>query len=190
MGGGNVMLSTSDQGADMWGFYASTAIFTWVSNLSLPRLDELADFIPDFQEYSKVPQYTFRMGHSNALGKEALPTEYYLPLNSRYLPKWYYDIGMDGTGLDELYSDAAIFFSSKPDPDDDFDIPWWIWVLLAILVIAIGIYIHKRRGRVYICFGLIRIRNFNTKDDEANEEESGSRNDVEDGSSENHHSSV
>jgi len=178
-----------DQAADMWGFYASTAIFTWVSNLTLPRLDDLAVLIPDFQVYS-IPQYPFRMGHSNALGKEALPTEYYLPLNSHYLPKWYYDIGMDGTGLAELYSDAAIFFSSKPDPDDGFDIPWWIWVLLAILVIAIAIYIHKRRRRVYICFGLIRIRNFNTEGNEEKEEERGSNNDLENGSSTNHQSSA
>merc|ERR1712187_613839 len=190
MGGGNVMLSTSDQVADMWGFYASTAIFTWASNLTLPRLDELRDLIPDFQEYSKFPEYTFRMGHSNALGKEAMPTEYYLPLHSHYLPKWYYDIGIDGKGLAELYSDAATFFSSKPDPDGGFGIPWWIWVLLAILVIAIGIYIHKRRRRVYICFGLIRIRNFTTKDGEEEEKESGSKNDLENGSSENHHSSA
>merc|ERR1712048_525227 len=131
--GGNIMEGGPDQGAAMWGFYASTAIFTWASNLTLPRLDELADLIPDFQEYSKFPEYTIRMGHSNALGKEALPTEYYLPLNSHYLPKWYYDIGMDGTGLAELYADAATFFSSKPDPDGGFNIPWWIWVLLAIL---------------------------------------------------------
>jgi hypothetical protein len=178
----------------MWGFYANTAIFTWASNLTLPRLDELEDLIPKFQVYSKFPHYTFRMGYSNALGKEALPTEYYLPLNSHYLPKWYYDIGMGGTGLVELYSDAATFFSSKPDPkpdpDDGFNIPWWIWVILAILLIAIGINIYKRRRRVYICFGLIRIRNFNTKNDEGEEEESDSRNDIENCSSEHHHSSA
>jgi len=172
------------------GFYANTAIFTWASNLTLPRLDELADLIPKFQVYSKFPQYTFRMGFSNALGKESLPTEYYLPLDSHYLPKWYYDIGMGGTGLAELYSDAATFFSSKPDPDDGFNIAWWIWVLLAILLIAIGIYIYNRRRRVYICFGLIRIRNLNTKDDEEEEEKSDSKNDLENCSSENHHSSA
>jgi len=188
--GGNVMQGGLDQGADMWGFYASTAIFTWVSNLTLPRLDELEDLIPDFQEYSKFPAYTLRMGHSTVLGKGALPTEYYLPLNSYYLPKWYYDIGMDGTGLAELYADAATFFSSKPDPDGGFDIPWWIWVVLAILLVAIGFYIYERRRRIYICFGLIRIRNFNAKDEEKEEEGSDSKNDLENCPSESQHSSV
>merc|ERR1712187_877258 len=77
----------------------------------------------------------------------------------------------------------------QPDPDGGFDIPWWIWVLLAILLIAIGICIYNRRRRVYICFGLIRIRNLNTKDDEE-EEKSDSKNDLENCSSENHHSSA
>merc|ERR1712048_96200 len=71
--GGNVFGKDMDEAADMWGFYASTAIFTWASNLTLPRLDELEDLIPDFQKYSQIPQYPFRMGHSNALGKESLP---------------------------------------------------------------------------------------------------------------------
>lgn len=111
--GANVVAAPVDQNAKMWGFFAAFAMLSYMSPVEVPRLNELPTRIPSFLEFSDWPAYSFRGGFSEMLGKGSLPTEYYLPLDSHYLSKWYYDTSMNGAGLSALYADAATFFPQK-----------------------------------------------------------------------------
>ena len=112
----NLRTSKVDQNARMWGFYAIFSIFSITTGWQVPGVDELASRIPLMPLFSSWPLYTVRGGFSNFLGKGSLPTEYYLPLDSYYLPKWYYETGMNGTDLSVLDSDAAAFFPQNNAP--------------------------------------------------------------------------
>jgi len=153
---------------------------------------------------NKLPGFPQSQIYQRALGDDSLPMEYYFEPTDIYLPDWYSNVGgsfvlnWNYTELRRVHADAAKAFAIMPNPDEGPNLLVRILkfllsilpILLVIFFIAIGIYIYKRRQRVYICFGLIRIRNFNTKADEVQEEDSGSVNGLENCSSESRQSSA
>merc|ERR1712048_415374 len=145
----------------------------------------------------QLPGFSQSQIYQRALGDDSLPMEYYFEPTDIYLPDWYSNVGgqsflnWDEMELLRVHTDAAKAFAIMPNPHDGPNLlirilKFLLPILLVIFLIVIGIYIHKRRQRVYICFGLIRIRDFKTNGEEQEEEESGSVNDVENCSSESH----
>lgn len=77
--------------------------------------------VPQYPYYwEKLPKYPQSEIYQNALGPDALPSEYYFFPTDLFLPEWYADVqGMPGewneTELKRLHLDAAKGFGSQPN---------------------------------------------------------------------------
>lgn len=63
-----------------------------------------------------TPTYSQTEIYQHELGPNSLPWEYYLVPTDYYIKKWYTNTFLSGSGLPQLYSDAAKFFDKLPAP--------------------------------------------------------------------------